>query len=593
MTTSESSRSSSQSSRKNNKSDDSRSQTAFEEQNDDSSGSGGKKNSGTGLEDSSHGSTDHGDRLEPLADTGPHLTDDLVYLISSLIGRHVQVTVKNGARFEGHLYTTSPYKEHLEIVLRHPSVVKNNDRSDNNLPIADNLIIRGRDLATLCASGTSFCSTSVSTVDFASLDLADLADQPNHANPLEEKYDLSLDQEWHYYPCTSYGYMYPGGDHYWPFNRNSSTNTYSYNNNQEYMDNERHRVHYPTTTTTWGGKGVNKSRFNRKKWPKYNKNSTRSNPQWVKNNKGKCDKGDRADDGHIFNTSNRSDTIDAQQGPSKTTGRDNMGKKRKSKSTEQNMPVSSAQSPFKFNIDAAEFVPLGLGAISFVSEKSRCVQQNDSKVPPAILDTWPASPLAHALPPKKTEPFWPCGTMSYRQHSSLLYKTDQPALMSHYYSLPMYNYYQCIPYYDGGSDYSMTTHAARMVMHGPSLPPKPKRNAISSSLFSLTMSLVREFIKKTILENKVTIFSKSYCPYCLRAKDLFDDMNVNYKALELNDMPDGADIQQALAELTQQKTVPNIFVNQVHVGGADALTDALNSGKLATLLKEAGIKNKL
>jgi glutaredoxin 3 len=70
-------------------------------------------------------------------------------------------------------------------------------------------------------------------------------------------------------------------------------------------------------------------------------------------------------------------------------------------------------------------------------------------------------------------------------------------------------------------------------------------------------------------------------------------MNVNYKALELNDMPDGADIQQALAELTQQKTVPNIFVNQVHVGGADALTDALNSGKLATLLKEAGIKNKL
>jgi hypothetical protein len=32
--------------------------------------------------------------------------------------------------------------------------------------------------------------------------------------------------------------------------------------------------------------------------------------------------------------------------------------------------------------------------------------------------------------------------MSYRLHSSLLYKTDQPALMSHYYSLPMYNYYQ-------------------------------------------------------------------------------------------------------------------------------------------------------
>lgn len=70
---------------KNNKSDDSRSQTASTEQNDDRSKSCGKRNSGTGPEDSSHGNTDHGDRLEPLADTGPHLTDDLVYLISSLI----------------------------------------------------------------------------------------------------------------------------------------------------------------------------------------------------------------------------------------------------------------------------------------------------------------------------------------------------------------------------------------------------------------------------------------------------------------------------------------------------------------------------
>ncbi|ORZ08617.1 glutaredoxin [Absidia repens] len=107
------------------------------------------------------------------------------------------------------------------------------------------------------------------------------------------------------------------------------------------------------------------------------------------------------------------------------------------------------------------------------------------------------------------------------------------------------------------------------------------------------MSLVKEFIKKTIFENKVTIFSKSYCPYCLGAKDLFDDIKVDYKALELNELPDGVEIQQALAELTRQKTVPNIFVNQVHVGGADDLKSALDSGKLATLLNEAGIKNKL
>ncbi|KAI9304724.1 glutaredoxin [Cunninghamella echinulata] len=107
------------------------------------------------------------------------------------------------------------------------------------------------------------------------------------------------------------------------------------------------------------------------------------------------------------------------------------------------------------------------------------------------------------------------------------------------------------------------------------------------------MSLIKEFVKRTIAENKVTIFSKSYCPYCLGAKDVFDDLQVKYTALELNERPDGADIQQALAELTQQNTVPNIFINQVHVGGSDDLNRALSSGKLATLLKEAGVKHKL
>ncbi|OAD68720.1 hypothetical protein PHYBLDRAFT_117274, partial [Phycomyces blakesleeanus NRRL 1555(-)] len=85
----------------------------------------------------------------------------------------------------------------------------------------------------------------------------------------------------------------------------------------------------------------------------------------------------------------------------------------------------------------------------------------------------------------------------------------------------------------------------------------------------------------------VQIFSKSYCPYCTRAKDIFDDLDVDYKALELNDHPEGPSIQQALQELTSQKTVPNIFVNQKHIGGYDALKSALDSGKLQTILKNS------
>ncbi|KAI9013824.1 glutaredoxin [Phycomyces nitens] len=106
---------------------------------------------------------------------------------------------------------------------------------------------------------------------------------------------------------------------------------------------------------------------------------------------------------------------------------------------------------------------------------------------------------------------------------------------------------------------------------------------------AISQSIVQT-VKKAISENSVMIFSKSYCPYCTRSKDIFDDLNVDYKALELNDDPQGPSIQQALQELTGQKTVPNIFINQKHIGGYDALKSALDSGKLQSLLKNTGAK---
>ncbi|KAG0172100.1 hypothetical protein DFQ28_008029 [Apophysomyces sp. BC1034] len=104
---------------------------------------------------------------------------------------------------------------------------------------------------------------------------------------------------------------------------------------------------------------------------------------------------------------------------------------------------------------------------------------------------------------------------------------------------------------------------------------------------------IRELVKKVIADNKVTVFSKSYCPYCTGAKDLLDDLHVDYNAIELNERQDGADIQQALAELTGQKTVPNIFINRQHIGGYSDFKTTFDSGKLTDLLTSAGIKHKL
>ncbi|KAF9580914.1 hypothetical protein BGW38_002248 [Lunasporangiospora selenospora] len=99
-------------------------------------------------------------------------------------------------------------------------------------------------------------------------------------------------------------------------------------------------------------------------------------------------------------------------------------------------------------------------------------------------------------------------------------------------------------------------------------------------------SSVRNLIRQSIAENNVMIFSKSYCPYCLRVKDLFDDLNVPYKALELDQHDQGEEIQQALRVLSGQSTVPNVYIRGSHIGGSDATHAAQDSGKLQELLNK-------
>ncbi|KAG0310359.1 hypothetical protein BG000_007077 [Podila horticola] len=97
---------------------------------------------------------------------------------------------------------------------------------------------------------------------------------------------------------------------------------------------------------------------------------------------------------------------------------------------------------------------------------------------------------------------------------------------------------------------------------------------------------VRALVRQSITENPVMIFSKSYCPYCLRVKDLFDDMQVKYKALELDEHDLGDEIQQTLKSLSGQSTVPNVYIKGSHVGGSDAAHAAQTSGKLQELLNQ-------
>lgn len=104
----------------------------------------------------------------------------------------------------------------------------------------------------------------------------------------------------------------------------------------------------------------------------------------------------------------------------------------------------------------------------------------------------------------------------------------------------------------------------------------------SSSASSSPESL--DFIKKTISSNKIAIFSKSYCPYCRKAKAVFKELKQVPYVVELDERVDGRDIQDALNELIGRRTVPQVFVNGKYIGGSDDTVAAYESGELAKLL---------
>lgn len=71
-------------------------------------------------------------------------------------------------------------------------------------------------------------------------------------------------------------------------------------------------------------------------------------------------------------------------------------------------------------------------------------------------------------------------------------------------------------------------------------------------------------------------------------KQLFSQLQATYKLIELDQESDGDAIQAALAEWTGQRTVPNVFIGDKHIGGSDVILEKHQQGKLVPMLSEAG-----
>ena len=81
----------------------------------------------------------------------------------------------------------------------------------------------------------------------------------------------------------------------------------------------------------------------------------------------------------------------------------------------------------------------------------------------------------------------------------------------------------------------------------------------------------------------VVVYVTGYCPYCTRAKALLTKKGAPFREVDVSN----DDAKRAwLAKATGLRTVPQIFINDVPVGGFDELASLDRQGKLDALLAE-------
>jgi glutaredoxin 3 len=80
----------------------------------------------------------------------------------------------------------------------------------------------------------------------------------------------------------------------------------------------------------------------------------------------------------------------------------------------------------------------------------------------------------------------------------------------------------------------------------------------------------------------VEIYTWQTCPYCIRAKMLLRWKGVNFTEYKIDG--DGAARVRMAERANGRRTVPQIFINNQHVGGCDDLYALDRQGKLDPLL---------
>ncbi len=81
---------------------------------------------------------------------------------------------------------------------------------------------------------------------------------------------------------------------------------------------------------------------------------------------------------------------------------------------------------------------------------------------------------------------------------------------------------------------------------------------------------------------KIIVYSKDYCPYCVRAKELLSSKGVIFEEIAVDVNPE--EMASMIEKSGGNRTVPQIFIDDLHVGGCDDLYELERKGELDKLL---------
>lgn len=83
---------------------------------------------------------------------------------------------------------------------------------------------------------------------------------------------------------------------------------------------------------------------------------------------------------------------------------------------------------------------------------------------------------------------------------------------------------------------------------------------------------------------EVVIYRTPHCGYCTRVHHLLESKGVPFKEVDVSDDPGK---RRWLADVTRQRTVPQVFINGRPVGGFDDLARLNRNGELDRLLADS------